>query len=892
MYRTEDRCCAYPTIPVFTARKVETLDAEALYQSLESSLPWCPEPSQAHALWLETYLAWALTSNIRDVLTQAITRNDPSTSITPFTTNLEHNTVTANTKIRVISQHICSPPKFPLKFPPKRILKRKRRRTRDKNRNTMHKYKSEVHLSDPSSTYSHIRIIPAPDRTSQEEKQAPPGSFVLASANATPKVPALAGEPGQVTFASKLKASINDSVLDAEPDSRPIFGDIGTRPNRKGHQTSGSTSNFNNFRTENSSTTNSNPNASLRSAKVVFAPRNVKQPESVGALMQQYGIRKDGNGQEQPLQGPNITAKGFQANGTAKQTHSQENISQHPSLSSQHQRKTTTEKQMWAPAKSQFLKENQTPDSKEAMKKQLHDLADKHQENVSMPGSHLVSPLSTGSRSPTENGVHRSNIPQPPVDYSGRRGGISFSTPSNNSRVVTPTGPTAMSFHGIPTGPASQTQQNSHESLDGTPTAKPVPKVHLPSGIPPQGPKSYIAQRYNTPESKVVEMPAVKKNAPFPASWSFLPEDTYVGSELEAKDNERIYKMKNRNNILHRLETLQLASTSNETAVNFPSTIRLGTFPHHSLAAQPSRAIINNKNHYGLSCLNGGGTLVGSQNPTLEDLRNYYSIAFESEVSTLIDLYAAGKFGGAEIVQGDIQKYYTLLAAGETAGLYELFKAGKVGPEMLSLEDLPEDIKYAFILRTMPAPDVLHTRLDIVPPPGLIPTPQTFDGRTRMKVYSEAEIALLREQTLAREKGIGMDSGALPNPTILPYAVSSVPKDQQMKEIFNRAFENIRDFKFVNRKVEPGRMVPPFVPQKQSPADPHWRNYREEEALLRSYITNPNDHVKKIQGTEDRTASVAARNVDGGYEISLLELTMDPRRNGQGIQLQERSSEK
>ncbi|KAI5786186.1 hypothetical protein FPQ18DRAFT_415452 [Pyronema domesticum] len=797
---------------------------------------------------------------------------------------------------------------------PKRHAKHTNRTgTRDKNRNTMHNYKSGVHLSGPNSTHSHIRIIPAPDRTYKDEKQAPPGGFVFASANAASKVHAPAVEPGQVTFASKLKESMNVSVQEVEPDSRPIFGDIGMLPSRKGHQTSGSTSNFNNFRSDNSSTTNSNPNASLRSAKVVFAPRNVKQPESVGALMQQYWIRKDGNGQEQPSQGPNTTTKGFQASGAVKQTNSQENINQHPSLSNQQQRQTITEKQMWAPAKLQFLKKkNQTADSKEAMKKQLHDLADKHQENVSVSGSHFGSPLSTGNRSPTENGVHRSSIPQPPVDDIGRRGGISFSTPSNNSRVVTPTGPTAMTFHGppgIPTRPASQIQQNrfvhaayilssksnmsrtalgySYESLDGTPAVKPVSKVHLPSQLPPQGPKSYMAQRYSAPDLKVVEMSAPKKNSPLPASWQFVPEDIYEGSELKAKDNERIYKMMNRNSVLHRLETLQLAATSNETAVGFPSTVRLETFPHHSLATQPSHAITDNKNHYGLPCLNGGGTLLGSKNPTFEDLRNHHSIAFDSEVSTLIDLHTAGKFGGTELTHDDIQKYYALLAAGETAGLYDLFRAGKVGPEMLSLEDLPEDIKYAFILRTMPAPDVLHTRLDIAPPPGLSPTPQAFDGRTRVKVYSEAEIALLREQTHTREKGIEVGAGALPNPSLLPYAVSSVPKDQQMKEIFNRVFENIRGFKFVNRKYEPGRMVPPYVPKTQPPADPHWRNYHEEEALLKSYIMNPDDRAKQIGETEDRAALPAARNVNGRYEASRLELSVEPRRHGQGMNPQE-----
>jgi len=178
----------------------------------------------------------------------------------------------------------------------------------------MHKYSTESHLSDPGAAYAHIRTIPAPDCSYKGERQPLPRGFsISANEGATRRrvilpasKPASNLDPNQVTFASKLREGIapQPPLPVIEPENRPVFGvmsdgvSLQKRPpaiSSDGARVPlGTTSPFV-LRSGTSSPVE--PPSASRPQKVVFAPRStpsLRNPsaETVSSLMQQYGLQK------------------------------------------------------------------------------------------------------------------------------------------------------------------------------------------------------------------------------------------------------------------------------------------------------------------------------------------------------------------------------------------------------------------------------------------------------------------------------------------------------------------------------------------------------------------------------------------------------------------------
>lgn len=426
--------------------------------------------------------------------------------------------------------------------------------TRDKGRNTGHKYVSESHLTDPSA-HVHIRTIPAPDRTVKSDSQVLPRGFSVAVNEGGPRSrayayfpapPASMVDPNAVTFASKLRGSA--------PAAMGVNGEGGSNI-AAGAAAEGYLSAHN--RLPNTIAPGHHVPRGAPSplsllptgapAKVVFTPRSasssIRAPvDAVPSLIQRFGsptptdtqkIDATG-GKDGPEESVDITQKLARE----KEEEEEKNYAIQPATWSQvHKAVKQAEKRVIEANISSMLSKPSrfldTPlDAPRLEQPTPHQMAPpgilQSSKETTTDGFYLGSAALGGTE--VIDCPDHMRFP-PPIDTSGRRGGISL---GSNSRLVSST---ELRF----TGRRYRAKERWYEA--------PVHSLSMSNTL--QSPYADCDKR---PACLTVGVPADT----CPES-----EDPYMCNEGE---RQKFYNMANRNSLIHRIETLDL---SQRNPVNF-----------------------------------------------------------------------------------------------------------------------------------------------------------------------------------------------------------------------------------------------------------------------------------------------------------------------------------
>ncbi|KAF8242520.1 hypothetical protein K440DRAFT_638957 [Wilcoxina mikolae CBS 423.85] len=490
--------------------------------------------------------------------------------------------------------------------------------TRDKSRNTMHKYSTESHLSDPGSAYAHIRTIPAPDRTYNGERQPLPRGFSI-SANEgaagrpiipAPK-PASSLDPNQVTFASKLREGIvpQPPPSISEPENRPVFGatadgmSVQKRPPAiptDGARVPQGTTSPLALRSDSASPVE--PHCVSRPQKVVFAPRSTSSlrhasGETVSSLMQQYGLQKvidhPQNGNEEAI---SATQEELHDPVSTHNVRQGQDVDQEIQNQQAEERRSAIHSEFWAQVNmpvererdiatidgtQQRLQESQVhragydPQHSESTSLRYvenvpqafpHNPHNPHQQSDMAPPDLLqFAGGQLGERLPFAAGTTGALLMGiPPVDNSGRRGGISLPPVQTSERAV---------INAPPIGGASGQTGGGHSV-----TQPKQPILGYAYEDEPYDIKLHQLSHHNV-------LPEVsERHPPMAVAVGTNPYELQEGHDLKDADRQRIYNTTLRNSLVHRLETLQLCKINpHDFDANFNASAHQKAFLHHNL---------------------------------------------------------------------------------------------------------------------------------------------------------------------------------------------------------------------------------------------------------------------------------------------------------------------
>jgi hypothetical protein len=341
----------------------------------------------------------------------------------------------------------------------------------------MQKYVTESHMSDPAQ-HAHIRTIPAPDthrnswrdrdKEKEERRSAPRGLAVSADEGASsrsrvqaPATKINTASTQQDTFASKLRGP------PAEPENRPSSAAPPHQPvtiQKRPPPLTLVSNSMAPVRSPPPPVTSPDP-AAPKPSKVVFAPRSIRssagETVNVSHLMREYGLQATPAPQSVVDETDNSTTQEEVKNPGGFKTHRPQNSATTRSLNQMLERveKSAATGGTWSPSAAIMTMENKPgiADKYDAGSAGLSRPIDRPSYS---PNSTVSSPPGLLQSPPREQRVPLSLVEDfrriqlqqpPPVDMSGRRGGISFPTAfSPNEHTFVFGGPTAIGARDIP----------------------------------------------------------------------------------------------------------------------------------------------------------------------------------------------------------------------------------------------------------------------------------------------------------------------------------------------------------------------------------------------------------------------------------------------------------
>jgi hypothetical protein len=313
----------------------------------------------------------------------------------------------------------------------------------------MQKYLTESHMSDPAK-HAHIKTIPAPDtdrssyrdneKEKEERRSAPRGFAVAANEGASIRVQAPTtkintASTQQDTFASKLRGR------PVEPENRPNSAASSQQPVTIQKRPPPLTLVSNTVPvTSTTPPVISSDSAAAKPSKVVFAPRSIRpstgEAVNVSHLMQEYGLKVAPAPQSVVDANDNSTTQEEQKNPGGFKTHRSQNSATTRSLNQMLERveKSAATGSAWNQARATPAMEN-----KPGVMDQYDARSAGHPRPIDQPKYPLKSTLSSPpglpqsppreQRAPMSlvEDFRRLQLQQPPpIDMSGRRGGISL----------------------------------------------------------------------------------------------------------------------------------------------------------------------------------------------------------------------------------------------------------------------------------------------------------------------------------------------------------------------------------------------------------------------------------------------------------------------------------
>ncbi|KAA8914668.1 hypothetical protein FN846DRAFT_885841 [Sphaerosporella brunnea] len=336
--------------------------------------------------------------------------------------------------------------------------------TRDKSRNTMQKYMTESHMSDPAQ-HAHIRTIPAAETTrlswkdrerEREERRTGPRGFAVAANEgavnrrvyhpASTKVGTESSSDKQDTFASKLRGI----PTPAEPENRPITAAASYKQTSMQKRPPPLTLVSNAVQAAGAvvppsplATPERESAPMLKPSKVVFAPRSIRSGASEGVninhLMREYGLQATSDPHPQSF----VTQK----DGSAIREKSQDKAyTTHRRTPSQAAIETLNQLLEQAAEKSAARDDGGSQPAPMENKHAVSGDQSKHEAGsevkpvpidtpnyplarAEVPQGEPQSPTKVKKPMSLVEDLHRLQLQQPPpIDISGRRGGISLPT--------------------------------------------------------------------------------------------------------------------------------------------------------------------------------------------------------------------------------------------------------------------------------------------------------------------------------------------------------------------------------------------------------------------------------------------------------------------------------